>query len=454
MSSRDEKIDSFLTEHQSRFIQELSELCAQPSVSARKEGVHECGALVAKILERHHLAVQSIPTPDSPVIVGRASGDSPRTLLLYNHYDVQPPEPLELWTTPPYQPTLRDGALYARGAEDDKGELIARLAALEAVRYAHGGNLPCGVTFVVEGQEEIGSPYMADFVQNHLDLLKSQATIWEGGGISVEGNPGSVLGLRGVLSVEIVVQTMSQDAHSGIAHALPSAAWRLVRVLACIKDEYEHILIPGFYEHALPPTDYDLELINASPDMEAWFKEHFGVRQFVNDLHGKDLEKAVFNPTCNIQGITTGYQGAGMKTVIPARASTKVDFRLVPDQDPKDIFAKLRRHLDQSGFEDVSLTWLGAMWPFKAPADNPFVKLTARTAEAVYGKPFEMFPLVGGSSPVYAFAKPLGNIPVVMAGTGYAQNNAHAPDEHIRLVDFQNGARHIARILDGFADLP
>ena len=143
-----------------------------------------------------------------------------------------------------------------------------------------------------------------------------------------------------------------------------------------------------------------------------------------------------------------------MKTVIPARASTKVDFRLVPDQDPKDIFAKLRRHLDQSGFEDVSLTWLGAMWPYKAPADNPFVKLTARTAEAVYGKPFEMFPLVGGSSPVYAFAKPLGNIPVVMAGTGYAQNNAHAPDEHIRLVDFQNGARHIARILDGFADLP
>ena len=453
MSSREDTIDTFLTNNQSKFIQELTELCAQPSVSARKEGVQECAALVASILARHHLDVQLIPTGGSPVVVGRASGGSPQTLLLYNHYDVQPPEPLDLWTTPPYQPTVREGALYARGAEDDKGEFIARLAALEAVRFAHDGKLPCGVTFVVEGEEEIGSPHMAEFVHGHLDLLKSQATIWEGGGISVEGNPGSVLGLRGVLSVEIAVKTMSQDAHSGSAHALPSAAWRLIRVLTSIKDEHEHILVPGFYEHAKPPTDDDLALIDARPDMETWLKETFGVSQFVNDLHGRNLDKAVFNPTCNIQGIVTGYQGQGMKTVIPARAVAKVDFRLVPDQDPKDIFAKLRHYLDQSGFADVSLTWLGAMWPFKAPADNPFVQLTAKTAEAVYGKPYEMMPLVGGSSPVYAFAKPLGNIPVVMAGTGYPNNNAHAPDEHIRLEDFHNGARHIARILDGFASL-
>jgi acetylornithine deacetylase/succinyl-diaminopimelate desuccinylase-like protein len=444
-------IDTFLAD---AYIAEAARLCAQPSVSARKEGIRECAELTRAILEAHGLAVEAFETPGSPVLIGHAAGASERTLLFYNHYDVQPPEPLELWTTPPFTPTVRDGALYARGAKDDKGELIARLAALDAVRAAHDGALPCGVTFVVEGEEEIGSPHIAPFVLQHLDRLRSEASIWEEGGIDIDGVPGTSLGRRGVLGVELTVTTLSRDAHSGNAHMLPNAAWRLLRALASLKGPDERILIPGFYDRVLPPSPLDLKLLDALPDKDAWLREEFGVREFVGGLRGDALDRAVFNPTCNIQGINAGYQGDGMKTVIPARASAKLDFRLVPDQDPDDVYARLRAHLDAQGYDDIALTRYGSMWPDKAPADHPFVALAARTAEEVYGQPYQLVPLMGGSSPVYAFARPLGDIPVIAAGVGRGiTNHTHSPNEHVRLDDFLNGARHIARILDGFASL-
>jgi acetylornithine deacetylase/succinyl-diaminopimelate desuccinylase-like protein len=193
-------------------------------------------------------------------------------------------------------------------------------------------------------------------------------------------------------------------------------------------------------------------LLAALPSDEDQAREDFGVETFVNGVTGEDYKRAVFHPTCNIAGITAGYQGAGMKTVIPARATAKIDFRLVPDQDPDDIFAKLRHHLDGEGFADVEVTRLGAMWPAKSPADDPLVDLAARTGEEVYGLPTRLIPLTGGSSPVYAFAGPL-DIPVVTAGVGYPDSRTHAPDEHVRLDHFLQAARHIARILDGFAAL-
>jgi acetylornithine deacetylase/succinyl-diaminopimelate desuccinylase-like protein len=243
---------------------------------------------------------------------------------------------------------------------------------------------------------------------------------------------------------------MTRDAHSGGAHIFPNAAWRLQRALGTLKDQNERILVSGWYAHALPPTSRDLELFEKLPDREAWLRQQLGIQNFVNDLHGKDLMKAVFNPTCNIDGLTAGYQGEGMKTVTPAKASAKVDFRLVPEQDPDDLFGKLRLHLDEQGYEDVQLSRLGGMWPYKASADDPLVTLTSLTGEEVYGKAALLDPLGGGSSPAYAFAKPLG-ISVVDAGIGYWDNRAHAPDEHIRIQDFLNGARHLARIIEGFS---
>ena len=448
-----QSIDTFLEKHLDKYIQETAKLCAQPSVSARKEGTLECAELVAHTLHHHGFEVHKFETPGNPIIVGRAKGKSERTLMFYNHYDVQPPEPLDLWITPPFHPTLRDGALYARGAKDDKGEFVARLAAVDAVRETHHGTLPCGVTFVVEGEEEISSPHIAQFVRDHTDLLKCHGAIWEEGGVNQEGQPGTNLGRRGILYVELAVETLSRDAHSGAAHYLPNAAWRLLRALASLKDEDERILIHGFYDNVVPPSPIDIQMMEAQIDPEEWARENFGVREFVSGLRGKQLYHAVFNPTCNIAGITAGYQGEGSKTVIPARASAKIDFRLVPKQNPEDIFAKLRVHLDKQGFPDVEVAKIGAMWPYKAHADDPLVRLTARTGEEVYQKPYQLDAMGGGSSPVYAFAEPLGGIPVVNAGVGYTGNRTHSPNEHVRLVDFLNASRHIARILNEFAKL-
>jgi acetylornithine deacetylase/succinyl-diaminopimelate desuccinylase-like protein len=453
MTTLYESVDSFLKSNLDRYIAETVRLCAQPSISARGEGIRECADLVAELLTHHGLNVQKFETPGNPILVGRLSGRSPRTLLFYNHYDVQPPEPLEEWTTPPFQPTIRDGMLFARGVSDDKGEFIGRLAAMDAVRAANGGELPCGVVFVVEGEEEVGSHNVAAFVREHTDLLKCNGAIWEVGGVGIQGEVGSVLGCRGVLTLELSVQLMKMDAHSGGAHALPNSAWRLIRALVSLKDKHEHILIPGFYDAVKPPSAIDLQLLDALPDDESRIREVLGIREFVNGMTGKDLERAVFNPTCNIQGLTAGYQGPGSKTIVPARASVKIDFRLVPDQDPDDIYNKLRRHLDSQGYNDVSMSRSGAMWPYKASADDPFIQLTKRIGEELYQQPFRLNPLAGGSSPEYAFGLPLGNIPIVWAGVGYFNSRAHAPDENIRLADFLKGSQYLARILQEFASL-
>ena len=453
-----DRIDAYLHDHLDQFIDETVTLCAQPSISARGEGVTECAALVENILRRYGYDVQVILTPLNPVVIGRLPGRSERTLLFYNHYDVQPPEPLELWTSPPFEPTIRDGALYARGAKDDKGEFIARLAAVEAVRAAHGGELPCGILFVVEGQEEIGSPHIKDFVLQNRELLTCHGSIWEEGGINARGRAVNLLGARGILALELHVRTLKKDAHSGGAHNLPSAAWQLVRALNSLKDQQERVLIDGFYENVIPPSEEDLALIEGDEDAaleETMQREALlpdGI-DFIGKRRGTALRAAVFQPTCNIQGITTGYQGMGNKTIVPAEASAKLDFRLVPAQDPTDILKKLRDHLDRHGFERIEIRNEHMMWPYKAGPGNPLVELTSQAAREVYGLDPLLVPLNGGSSPVYAFAGPL-DIPVVRAGVGYWDSRTHSPDEHVRLQDFLNAARHIARIVDGFADLP
>jgi acetylornithine deacetylase/succinyl-diaminopimelate desuccinylase-like protein len=451
--SNNERIDTYLTTNLDRYIQETARLCAQPSVSAQHLGMRECAELVAQILVEHGFDVQQFETPGNPVVVGRAKGRSERTLLCYNHYDVQPPEPLELWTNPPFEPTIRDGALYARGAKDDKGEFVVRLAAVDAVREANGGELPCGITFVVEGEEEIGSPTIAEFVKHNLDLLKCHGAIWEEGFNSPDGRPMNLLGVRGILSVVFRVTTMNRDAHSGSAHIFPNAAWRLLWALNSLKGPDERIRVAGFYDRAKPPSPRDLEILDSAPTYEEMTRETFGVREFVRGATGIQLNRAVFEPTCNIQGIESGYYSEGMKTVIPAEAIAKVDFRLVPDQDPEEILGLLREHLDREGFRDVEVTQLGAMWPAKSSPDDPLVKLANRAAEEVYQTRPIIVPIVGGSSPVYAFAGPLGGIPVVTAGVGYIGSRTHAPDEHVRIPDFLDAARHVARIVDGFAGL-
>jgi acetylornithine deacetylase/succinyl-diaminopimelate desuccinylase-like protein len=453
MNEINNKMDSHIEENLDSYLEELTRLCAQPSVSATSEGTQKMAELVMETFKKLGFSVQCFDTPGNPIIVAKMEGKNEKTLLFFNHYDVQPPEPLEEWITPPFEPTIRDGAFYARGAQDDKGEFLGRLAAVKAVQEAHGGVLPCGVTFVIEGEEEIGSPNIKQFVLDNLDMLKSHASIWEEGGIGPTGGLFNFLGVRGILAVELSLDVMTRDAHSGGAHILPSAAWQLTWALNSLKDQNENILIQGFYDQVKPPSQVDLELLGESPITLEAIQKQYGFKKTLGSITEEDYHKALFHPTCNIQGITTGYQGDGNKTVIPAKASAKLDFRLVPDQDPEDILDKLQSHLDENGFDDIHVERFGMMWPVKISPENPFVELTNQTGEEVYGKPSVMIPMVGGSSPVYAFHKPLGGIPVVRAGVRYWDNRSHAPNEHVRITDFVNGARHIARIIDGFAQL-
>jgi acetylornithine deacetylase/succinyl-diaminopimelate desuccinylase-like protein len=250
----------------------------------------------------------------------------------------------------------------------------------------------------------------------------------------------------------MTVETMNRDTHSGSAHIFPNAVWRLVWALQSLKNKDERLLIDGWYDDARPPSERDLEYLEQMPLMEATYRETVGVTRFAAGRTGDELRRTVFEPTCNIQGIDGGYQGEGSKTITPARARAKLDFRLVPDQDPRRCFDLLGAHLDAHGFEDIELAWLGAMSPSRTDPDDPLVRLTNDAALDVYGKPASVVPLNGGSSPQYAFKDPLG-IPIVRAGVGYWDSRTHAPNEHVRLEDFLKAAKHIARIVEGFADL-
>jgi acetylornithine deacetylase/succinyl-diaminopimelate desuccinylase-like protein len=447
-------IDKYIDTHLEDSIAELARLCAQPSVSAQGLGITECAELVASLLRRRGFTVEIIGTNGNPVVYAEAEGASDKTLLFYNHYDVQPPEPLELWDSPPWQLTRRDGKLYARGVGDDKGHIECRLSALDAVK-AVTGSYPCRIKFVIEGEEETSSVNLESFVVNHAEKLKADACVWEFGGVSHEGKPEQYLGLRGICYVELSVQTASQDAHSGLGGSIfANAAWRLVWALNTLKDQSEHIRIPGFYEGIKPPSARDMELLAALPDDSEDIKRRYGLKGFLKGLlGGVELRReAVFVPTCTICGLTSGYQGPGSKTVLPARASAKVDFRLVPGQDPLDILAKLRKHLDAEGFSDVEVNYLGGERPGRTDPDDPFVKLTIEAAREAYGADVVIVPMVGGSGPNHVFLDTL-KVPIVSAGVGYPGGQAHAPNENIVIDNFLTGTKHTARIIEKMKEL-
>jgi acetylornithine deacetylase/succinyl-diaminopimelate desuccinylase-like protein len=443
------RVDAYLEEHLEESLEDLARLCRQPSVAAQGLGIAECADLTAELLRDGGFRAEVLPSDGNPVVYGEADGASEKTLLFYNHYDVQPAEPLELWDSPPFEPTRREGKLYARGVGDDKGHIVSRLAAVRAIR-AVAGELPCRVKFLIEGEEEVGSNNLPAFIERHRERLRADGCIWEFGGVDYEGRPFTYLGMRGDFYVELTVQKLTRDAHSGIGGSIfPHAAWRLVWALATLKGQDERILIDGWYDDVIAPSAADLDLLARLPDQEAQLRATFGIDRFTGGVTGAELRRQeVFVPTCTISGLTSGYQGPGSKTVLPAAASAKIDFRLVPEQDPADLLPKLRRHLDRHGFDDVAIVQHGGEHPARTTADSPFIDLVTGTAETLYGRPMTIAPMSGGSGPMYPFVKHLG-VPIANAGIGRPEGNAHAPNEHIHIEEFLRGAKHIARIIAG-----
>jgi acetylornithine deacetylase/succinyl-diaminopimelate desuccinylase-like protein len=423
----------------------LEQLCRQPSVAAQNLGIAEMANLVESLLKETGFATQRLYAEGAPpAIYGEMRGRSPYTILLYNHYDVQPAEPLELWHSPPYEPTVRDGKLYARGVSDNKGEIAARLAAIRALLAAHG-ELPITLRWIIEGEEEIGSPHFEAIAEKYAPLLQADAALWEGSDFDIEGRPELALGTKGLLYVQLDVQGTGVDAHSGAAPVLPSAAWRLVHALATLRTPAGRVCIPGFYDAVRPPTEAQLAALDNQTDMEEQHKATFQITQFVDSLTGMELKKRqAFAPTCNIAGLLSGYTGAGTKTVLPAKAMAKIDFRLVPDQDPKDILEKLRAHLHAEGYDDIQITVFSSAEPVVTPIEDPFVQRIAAIAEAYAGKPASIIPIVGGTLPLLGALRRHVGLPGLCApgNTTYWGSGPHSPNEHIRLSDLERAVHY------------
>ncbi len=438
--------------HREEAIADVQRFCRQPSIAAQNQGMKEMAALVADSLRELGAETSLIPTGGYPVVVGHLTGKSARRLLIYDHYDVQPPEPLDEWNVPPFAAEIRDGTLYARGAADNKGNLVARLWAARAWRAIYG-TLPCCVTFVAEGEEEISSPHLEDFAAAHLDIVQADACLWEAGYRTAQGALTLYAGMKGQLYVALLVRGLSHDLHSSYAPVAPNAAWRLIEALNTLRDPSGRVLISHFYDTVLSPNEREQELMKRFPLDVTALQQSWNARQLPGpaDDPVAMTQCLLFEPTCNVCGIWSGYNGPGSKTIIPATAGVKIDFRLVPNQEPPMILALLLRHLHDQGFSDVEVRAMEGSWPAQSPVDTPLMEALIRSARSIYGIEPQVLPRNAGTGPMEPLCLRHG-VPVVGgAGVGNQDSRSHAPDENIKIEDYMLGIKHIAALLAEFA---
>ena len=435
-------------------LDELKEFLRMPSISAHEDergGFRACAEWVAKKLQEAGADTRIMETEGHPVVYAEV-GDGARTLLSYGHYDVQPPEPLELWESEPFEPTVRDGGLYARGVADDKGDVLARIQALRFYQGEHGP-LPFKLKFFIEGEEEIGSPNLAAFVRQNTGLLSADACLWEAAWKDEAGRPVIFCGTKGLAYVELRARGASHDLHSMYGGIAPNPAWHLVQALRTIKDERGEITLDGLDALAEAPSEEDLEAISRIPFDEEALKASWGVDAFDRGLSGEEaLRELLLRPTANIAGMHSGYTGPGSKTIVPSEAFVKMDFRLVSGQGPKAVLELLREHLDRRGFDDVEIVDLGGLEPAKTPVSSPVVQTAIQTWKDLGREEAIVYPTVGGSGPTSLIATELG-IPTIMTGSvANPDSRFHSPNEWVRLDDYFEAIAYFARFFERFAD--
>ncbi len=445
-----EAFDAYARARTRQYVEELKELVRLPTVSAQGTAIDDTARVVLARARRAGLAAESLTVDAGPPTIVGETGRGERTLLVYDHYDVQPADPLDEWITPPFEPVERDGYLFARGVSDNKGNLLARLQALEAYR-ATMGELPLRVRVLYEGEEEIGSAHLAEFVRRNAERLRADGCIWEAGYKDAAGRPTISLGLKGIAYFELRVRGAKQDAHSSVATIIPNAAWRLVWALATLKNERDEILIDGLMDAVRPPTAEELALLERLPYDEEGTRRIHGVPRFIRGLTGTPLKiKHFFEPTCTICGVSAGYAGPRSKTVLPAVARAKLDFRLVPDLVPELVETLLRAHLERRGFGDVEVVAMHGERPSRWPADSAPARAALSACRAAYRAEPVVYPLMVGSGPMAQVCDQLA-IPVVGFGAGNAASANHAPNENIAIADYVDHIRAFGRFLHAFA---
>jgi acetylornithine deacetylase/succinyl-diaminopimelate desuccinylase-like protein len=442
------KLDLLLTACQEREERDLADLCklvAQPSVSAQGIGIVECAELFVAILRHAGFAAQLLPTPAQPVIYAEWLGAPGRpTVLIYGHYDVQPPDLLDEWVSPPFAPTVRDGKLFGRGAGDNKGQIFAQIAAARAWLETTCA-LPVNVKFLIEGEEETGSPHLEAFVREHRDLLAADLVYTSDGPVHDDANPQVVYGVRGLLYVELRARGASHDLHSGNWGGLvPNPAWTLVDLLSTMRDRQGRVTIPGFDDDVRPPTPAVEAAMATIPLDQRAALATVGVDRLPPPDELGYFARLMTTPTLNIAGFSSGYGGPGTKTIIPATATVKIDMRLVPDQRADDIFARFTEHVARHA-PGVEVLRLGSMEPSYTPLEHPYAAIVRRAVTTGFGTPPIDVPLLGGSLPDAVFTKILG-LPSFLVPYANADERNHAPNENIAVDRFFAGIRTAAAL--------
>lgn len=434
------------------FIKRVMDYVRHPSISAHNIGIREVADMLVAHLTGLGMEAEAVSTANHPMVLGKhfVSPDRP-TVLLYGHYDVQPPDPLDLWVSPPFEPTIRDGRIYARGIGDNKGQHFAQLLAIESWLAVHG-ELPCNVIFLLEGEEEIGSPQIASFVNEHAARLKADLVITSDGPLHESGLPIVTFGVRGVASFELRCKTASRDVHSGnFGGIVPNAIWKLVQLLATMKNANGEITIEGINEPVIPATNYEREAVSKLPVDLDQVKDDLGLSELDGPKERGYYDRIMFHPTLTINGFHGGYGGPGMKTVLPCEAFVKCDMRLVEPLTPDYVYGKVKAHVERHA-PDVEFVPLNSMLPSKTPMDSPFAAPIRRAVEAARGVEPLLYPTVGGSLPDYAFTKILG-IPSFVVPYANADEANHAPNENLQLVRFIDGIRTGAALLSEFGEV-
>lgn len=448
----DRNVSAYVAKNRDNMLEDFRTFLRQPSVSAQGRGIRECSKLLEKFMTDAGIETEIIDLPvGHPVLLGKVpSKKSKRTLLFYGHYDVQPPEPLEEWKSEPFSAELKDGRIIARGASDSKNNVMAIVKTVEAYRQTVG-ELPVNMKFLFEGEEEIGSPNLPQFVEKNKSKLKADSDVCYDGGIDETGRPEVVLGVKGILYVELHASGPKVDLHSSLAPVAPNPAWRIIWALDTIKESDERIKIDGWYDRVHKPTSAELELVKNIPFDEEKHKSEMGLSSFLLDRQGLNaLRFLLYEPTCNVCGFLTGYTAKGSKTVLPSKAMAKLDFRLVYDQNPDELLKKLKLHLRRHNFRDLEVVRLGSLEPSKTSVDAPIARAVIAAAKEVFRNEASIYPTAAGSGPDYLFTKRLG-LNSVWTGCASAFSHAHAPNEFELVDDFFKGIEYAGTIMENFA---
>ncbi len=448
---------NFVDQHQDRLLDELKQFLRIPSISAQpahSKDVAKAAHFVAASLNDAGMEhVEIIPTAGHPLIYADwLHKPGKPTVLCYGHYDVQPPDPLEEWHTPPFEPTIRDGNLYARGACDDKGQMYSQIKAIEALR-AVNGTLPVNIKFLIEGEEEVGGEAIAKFVAENPAKLKADVALVSDTELYAEGIPTLCIGLRGLIYTEIEARGPSRDLHSGqYGGAAPNAIFGLVELLAKMKDANGHIHIPGMYDDVKPPSTAEKHSWSILPFSEEEFLKHeVGSTQLTGEPGFSVFERLWARPTLEVHGIAGGYTAPGAKTVIPAKATAKVSMRMVPDQNPEKIVAAFKKFVADNTPAGIQteVRILSASPSISVKADHPAIHTAAKAFSEILGRE-TVFIRIGGSIPIVGdFATHLG-IPTVLMGFGLPDDGLHSPNEKYKISNYYTGIMTIAHFLEQY----